>query len=148
MTRKRYYIASNSEVSRVDILLAKQAPYDRLETAIFDMGGGVVFTDDGSIVMFHERHADMLERSGSARMRNMATEATYRIGTDVLPDGRIRATARGSKSNRMICGFVNDHIDAARVLAEKLSKQRFDHVELVSESPDGSKADFRIILSD
>ena len=65
-----YYIAQNPDISPARIALARQAPYDRLVTAFSDMGGGVIFDDAGEIIAFHERHAEMLERRGSARMSN------------------------------------------------------------------------------
>lgn len=68
--RMRYYIGRNPEISASAITLAHAAPYDRLGTAMWDMGGGVVFDQQGNIVAFHERHADLLERRGKARMFN------------------------------------------------------------------------------
>jgi hypothetical protein len=65
-----YYIARNPDVSAARITLAHAAPYGRLVTALHDMGGGVIFDQTGAIVAFHERHADLLTRRGSARMYN------------------------------------------------------------------------------
>lgn len=74
MGARRFFIARNPDVSHADVLLAKAAPYDRLETAVFDMGGGVVFDKSGEIVAFHERHLPLLEHraksSGKNRMAN------------------------------------------------------------------------------
>lgn len=67
-----YYIARNPDVSAARIALARQAPYDRLYTALGDMGGGVIFDASGAIVAFHERHADILAARGVARMTNGA----------------------------------------------------------------------------
>ena len=68
--RGSYYIARNPDVSASAIKQAHAARYDRLVTALHDMGGGVVFDAQGSIVAFHERHADLLSRRGVARMLN------------------------------------------------------------------------------
>ena len=68
--RRRYYIARNPDVSASAITLAHTAPYDRLVTAMHDMGGGVVFDASGDIVAFHERHEWLLSRRGNARMSN------------------------------------------------------------------------------
>lgn len=62
---RRFYIARNPDVSHADVLLAKAAPYDRLETALQDMGGGVIFDERGEIVAFHERHFALLEHRGA-----------------------------------------------------------------------------------
>ena len=64
----RYYIASNPDISAARIALAHAAPYSRLYAALMDMGGGIIFDDDGDIVAYHERHAWLIERRGSARM--------------------------------------------------------------------------------
>lgn len=66
----RYYIANNPDVSASAITLAYAAPYDRLVTAMHDMGGGVVFDENGDIVVFHERHAELITYRNSARMLN------------------------------------------------------------------------------
>jgi PAS domain-containing protein len=68
--RGYYYIADNPDVSACAIEQARAARYDRLATALWDMGGGVVFDEQGDIVAFHERHAELLERRGKARMLN------------------------------------------------------------------------------
>lgn len=66
-----YYIAKNPDVSAARVALARQAPYDRLYTALGDMGGGVIFESTGQIVAFHERHADLLAARGAAKMTNI-----------------------------------------------------------------------------
>ena len=75
-SERRFYIARNPDVSRVDVLLAKAAPYDRLDTAYQDMGGGVIFDQTGEIVAFHERHETILQHRGllgrSPRMTNFS----------------------------------------------------------------------------
>ena len=65
-----YYIARNPDVSAADITLAHAAPYDRLETAYMDMGGGVIFDGEGNLVAFHERHLWLIDHRGTARMTN------------------------------------------------------------------------------
>lgn len=69
-SERRFYIARNPDVSHADVLLAKAAPYDRLETAFMDMGGGVIFNQSGEIIAYHERHARLLQHRGDARMTN------------------------------------------------------------------------------
>jgi len=66
--KRQYFIARNPDVTPAQIALAKAAPYDRLVTAMHDMGDGVIFIASGEIVSYHERHAWLLERRGKARM--------------------------------------------------------------------------------
>lgn len=76
----------------------------------------------------------------------MATENTsYRIGTDLLPNGKIRATARGTKTNRATFDATkDDHFSAASKLAEKISKVPVAFVQQVSQNSIGSRRDFAV----
>lgn len=76
----------------------------------------------------------------------MATlNPNYRIGTDTLPNGKIRATARGTKSNRATFDAAkHDHFSAASKLVEKINKAPVAFVEQVSQNDDGTRRDFEV----
>jgi hypothetical protein len=74
---RRFYIARHPHIVPAEITRAHAAPYDRLETATQDMGGGVVFDSAGDIIAFHERHLRWIERHG-ARMEHAPRTATFR----------------------------------------------------------------------
>lgn len=66
-----FRIARNPDVPAPELALARR--YSRLEDACADMGDGLVFRDDGSIVIFHVRHFRLLAHRGVARMTAIAT---------------------------------------------------------------------------
>ncbi len=64
-----YRIARHPDVSRARAMTART--YSTIEGAFADMGDGVVFTPDGEIVAFHERHWWLIARRGNTRMTNV-----------------------------------------------------------------------------
>lgn len=56
----------------------------------------------------------------------------YRIGVDTLPTGKVRAKARGRKTNAQTFPEGTAHEAAAEALARKIEGDRFDSVRLKS----------------
>ena len=71
----------------------------------------------------------------------------YRIGTDLLEDGRILAKARGRKHNQKTFPSGTAHEDAAATLAAKIEGERFHHVEMLTANHDTSKCDYRVFVN-
>jgi hypothetical protein len=67
----------------------------------------------------------------------------YRIGTDLLDDGRMRAQARGAKTNRRTYPDRTTHHDAAFALARAIDP-RAGIVVQVSASADDTRRDFAV----
>ena len=70
----------------------------------------------------------------------------YRIGTDRLENGKIRAKARGRKTNTRTYPEATTHEQAATMLAILIEGDRFAHVDLQSANYDGSKQDWNIFV--
>jgi hypothetical protein len=71
----------------------------------------------------------------------------YRIGTDTLDDGRIKATARGRKTNVKTFPAGTTHDDAALALALKIEKDLVAEVREVSRNPNGTKRDYAVYVT-
>lgn len=71
----------------------------------------------------------------------------YRIGTDELADGRVKATARGRKNNVKTFPAGTSHEEAALTLATKIEGERISDVREVSRNDDGSKRDWAIYVN-
>lgn len=56
----RFHIVAGPMYSPVQLALAPR--YSTVESAIADMGLGMVVASDGRLVAFHERHLPMVER--------------------------------------------------------------------------------------
>lgn len=56
----------------------------------------------------------------------------YRIGVDTLPNGKVRAKARGRKANTITLPEGTEHAAAAEQLARKIEGERFSHVSIKS----------------
>jgi hypothetical protein len=71
----------------------------------------------------------------------------YRIGTDELADGRMKATARGRKKNVKTFPVGTTHEDAALELATKIEGDRISEVRERSRNSDGTSRDFAVYVS-
>lgn len=71
----------------------------------------------------------------------------YRIGTDTLADGRIRATARGRKRNVKTFPAGTSHESAALTLATTIEGERIARVENLIDLMSVGKADWAIFVS-
>lgn len=71
----------------------------------------------------------------------------YQIGTDTLPTGKVRATARGRKTNRQTFPEGTTHHDAALSLAQKIERDRVAEVRELTRNGDGTKRDYAIYTS-
>ena len=72
----------------------------------------------------------------------------YRIGTDALADGRIRAKARGRKTNVRTYPAGTTHEAAALALATKIEGDRVAGVRnLVDIIEAASKADWAVLVT-
>lgn len=71
----------------------------------------------------------------------------YRIGTDTLADGRVKAKARGRKTNVQTFPTGTTHEEAALALATKIEGERTSSVSEVSRNPNGSSRDWAILVT-
>lgn len=69
----------------------------------------------------------------------------YRIGTDILADGRVRAKARGRKTNVQTFPAGTTPEEAATQLAGKIEGERFAEVRNLITV--GAKADWAIYVA-
>lgn len=70
---------------------------------------------------------------------------TYRIGTDVLPDGRVKAQARGRKTNRRTFPIGTAPEQAAESMARKFEGENFASVRMASTNG-LDKSDWKVFV--
>jgi hypothetical protein len=80
-------------------------------------------------------------------MNNTHRDHNYRIATDTLDSGKVRAKARGRKTNAQTFPAGTTHEDAATKLAAKIGGPRFAHVKELTSNPNGSSRDFAIFVT-
>jgi hypothetical protein len=80
-------------------------------------------------------------------METMTLRPNYRIGTDVLTDGRVKATAHGRKTNVRTFPVGTAQDVAALTLATKIEGERIAEVREVSSSPNGNSRDWAIFVN-
>lgn len=80
----------------------------------------------------------------SARARR---NHNYAIGTDELPDGRIKAKAHGRKTNVRTFPAGTTHEAAALALATTCERDRIPEVRELSRNDGGTKRDFAIYVT-
>ena len=71
----------------------------------------------------------------------------YRIGTDRLDNGKIRAKARGRRTNTKTFPADTTHEQAATILAQVIEGERFAHVDLQSANFNGTTQDWNVFYN-